>query len=219
MIIVLNKKLRLLQQAKIIAEDPAKFVFAFDLHGILLKQRLPTLLYVIKDFIRKGGISLIYHRPFWYFIAALWRKPNFIEYNFDRFVQQYPTIKPLKQIFIQALVMPLDDDVMLMLKTLYEHGYALYVLSNIWPESLALVRQKYPVLDTLIKGYFIPTGSTSKPEGQFFEEFKQYVKEHEGDKQIVLIDDSQKNRKAAKRTGIIAAHINLLEIVIQYLKR
>src|SRR5690606_20730259 len=95
-----------------------------------------------------------------------------------------------------------------LIKYLKTRGYKIYILSNIWPMSLELLYNKFPTLEALFDGAYIPQASNgfiAKPHPSFYEGFKYYLaQQNQAHKQIIFIDNRKKNIKAARQAGLIA---------------
>lgn len=185
--------------------SPNTTIFAFDLHGVVFKQKKWSFIKKIGHFVRLHGYSIIGQRYFWQVLYRMFLKGSLIEYHYDALMQEYKALEQMKPYLIDMLAdQHFDKTLLSMLRALKKRGFRLYVLSNIWQESLVKLRKKYPELDTLFVDYFIPQGNLGKPQPAFFVEFEKFIALREGSKQIIFIDNSENNVKGAQSVGILA---------------
>ena len=97
-------------------------------------------------------------------------------------------------------------DTIKIIKELKNNGYKVYVLSNCAQETYDKLKLKYPAVYNLFDGEYLPSkhnNYNAKPHKSFYREFKSYlVAQGHGSKQIVFIDDKEKNVTAAKKEHI-----------------
>ena len=97
-----------------------------------------------------------------------------------------------------------------LIKQLKARGYKLYVLSNIGKETFAQLCVAYPEIGSCFDGAFTASAEHNyihKPHLDFYERFKNYLKDiGQGHKQILFIDDLKKNLAAAASCNIAGVH-------------
>lgn len=186
---------------------PETTVFALDLHGVIFRQKKGALFKCFFRYIRNHGCWFFFNPIFWHILHTMFVRGSLIEYQYDELAKRYVQLKQLKPYLIEILSeQTFDKDILSMLYKLNVQQYHVYVLSNIWKESLIRLRKKFPELDSLVIDYFIPLKEIDlgKPNPEFFKKFEAFIREREGDKKIIFIDNQQDNIVGAQRAGILS---------------
>lgn len=206
------------------AISPDTTIFAFDLHGVVLKPDYHKISKILwHDFFKKAPPKLWVKPEVWRSIYKLINNTVSSEYIFDRLAKEYSQVIPFKQIFINLIsAQNLNQETIKLIKSLKSKGYKIYILSNIWPESLNILYNKFPELKILFDGAYIPdakNGFIAKPHPSFYEGFKYYLfTKKQTDKQIIFIDNSEKNIKGAQEAGLYAVEFSSVPELVSYLK-
>lgn len=209
------------QQMHAILENlnPSTTIFAFDLHGTILK--MPPLRFI--SFIWHTQriphfFSILLNPSYCPFYKRLFNNKIYTAYDFEMLAKKYPKILPLKNIFLPFLQTTIiDQKSITRLAQLNACGYRLYILSNINSSALEHVRSHYPWINDFFIDYFIPQShdGIKKPHMLFYQRFQEYISKKEGNKSIIFIDDKKENIDAAKRLGIHAFSIAIADKVIE----
>ena len=112
----------------------------------------------------------------------------------------------LKDSFIQAVnEEPIIEDTVKVIKKLKNAGFKIYMLSNIAAETLENLWGVHPDVLEVFNGIYTPSSENNyiqKPNPEFYKKFKDFLKERgDADKNILFIDDREKNIKAAVEQG------------------
>jgi len=186
---------------------PEDAVIAFDLHGVVFDLDYGTMIKTALTHPQLfGQLPLLASRNFRKSLRNIRSETRVWEQIFDKLQQRHPTLKPHRQTFISlGNAQKPNKNMVQLLKDLRAHGYHLYILSNIGPEMLAELDQKYPSLMSLFLGRYTPTAENNyhhKPQPEFYDEFKHYlICQGHKNKRVIFIDDHHDNLEAATKAG------------------
>ncbi len=203
---------------------PATTLFAFDLHGVVLKPNRFQIASMLWDkFPKRRFFKFLFHPVGFYSLVSLFKNEAISEQTFDEFIEQHRQFKGLKPLFIELMTTQwLDKKNVSALKLLRHLGYKCFILSNIWPSALKTLKEKYPTLLDLFDGVYIPSAKNHyvhKPQKIFYEGFKKYLENQNLDqKQIVFIDNNDTNIESANKAGLHALQVKSLDEIIVKLK-
>lgn len=194
-------------------------IFAFDLHGVVLKPNIGKIIqYMWYELEKTDFLLLILNPIFWPFLLYISQVKFHTEATFTNLVKKIPFLAPFKDVYIHILSMQRLNqhmiDIMLILK---KNSYHLYALSNIWPSALHRLRYQHPLLDDIFIDYFIPENLeySSKPKKKFYDDFKRFIMNQEGIKNIIFIDDRVDNVIAAWQCGLYAFPATSIDNLIE----
>jgi FMN phosphatase YigB (HAD superfamily) len=193
---------------------PENTIIAFDLHDVIFEISTTKLFKKLAHLAWRGdngyAVAKALINPFfWYAFFNIKSETGVWEERFNRIVKQYPALLVAKTGFIDGYNdMPINQEVYVLIKYLHHQGYHLYILSNCGEEAFIDLQKRHPDLFQYFKGHFIPRPSNGymyKPQPQFYAAFKSYLQTNgDGDKSIILIDDSLKKIKGALDSGLMA---------------
>jgi len=184
---------------------PETTVLAFDLHGVLFK---PNYGKIISILFKSGKtwtlLKNLFKPAFWCDIKALKKQHIISEQYIDELIKKYPKLLSLESTGIEIINAqdPIKSTITI-LKNLKTKGYKLYLISNIGPKSLKILKKRHNKIISLFDGFATPTkanGYLRKPNIQAFKSFIEQNKLQ--NKQIIFIDDKKKHLKPAQNAGI-----------------
>lgn len=209
-----NKKDR---EALMLPMTPENTIFAFDLHEVIFRKRLTQRITRCIKAVGRGGFFYVLNPFFLCRMNQLISEGRTSEYVFNKLVEEYPNLSQYKNDFymVSNSYEP-DEDVVEILKELWEKGFSLYVLSNIGQDSLEHCKAQYPEVFSFFKDAYVPgrhNNYNCKPYCGFFKEFRTYLenKKNEADKQIIFVDDLRENVEAALKCGLMCIHYHCVE--------
>jgi FMN phosphatase YigB (HAD superfamily) len=187
---------------------PDSAIFAFDINGVICSVKLGEVVaFIWKEFTHTRFAFIMLNPLFWPLLFSIIRKQLNTEYECDMLIKRFPILAPLKKIVLKILTtQKLDQSIIECIKKLKSDGYQIFALSNIWPTALEELRKKHPQLDMCFVDYFIPNEIERhyKPQLKFYEDFKTYITNKVGPKEIIFFDDRSENVRAANRVGLYA---------------
>lgn len=193
------------------AVTPDSTVIVFDLHNVVFKSVRRKIVFSCLRLLRKGTWRYTLNPALWYKVYRIRSQSQVAEDIFHKVTALYPDLARFRNDFIRLTntQKPIRGVVDLISK-LKERGYKIYVLSNIGKDTFVELCLKYPDISKQFDGAFTASAEHNylhKPHMDFFEQFKQYLKDQgEGDKQILFIDDLKKNLAAAASCNIAGVH-------------
>ena len=185
-------------QAKIAPVSPLNTVYAFDMHKVFMEQSWTKLVTSLLYTYHVKTIQLL----------DLKNRHKVGEKYFERMEKKHPSLKGITKHFEHFLLnQPFMHDTLKLIRELKQKGYKVYVLSNCAQETYDKLQVKYPAVFNLFDGEYLPSKNNNynaKPHSSFYREFKVYLgQQGHGSKQIIFIDDKEKNVSAAKKENII----------------
>jgi FMN phosphatase YigB (HAD superfamily) len=205
--------------------SPATTVFAFDLHSVvLIPRRLEIARLLWHNLLKDIPFSLIIKPKLWYHLYKLYRNSLASESIFTQLQQEYPAIAPLRNLIADLMAAySVNPKMISILKTLKEEGYPLYILSNIWAESLEHLYRNFPILKELFDGAYIPSKDNNfaaKPSSVFYEGFKDYLAQQgHSNKHIIFVDNGENNLDQARKAGLYGVAFTSAESFIQFIEK
>lgn len=193
------------------AITPDTTIMVFDLHNVVFKSQRRKIVVSCLKLMPRGTWRYTLNPAVWYKVYRLRAQSDVAEDIFHKVSVMYPGLARFRNDFIQLtnIQKPIRGVVEL-IKKLKERGYKIYVLSNIGKETFAQLCLKYPEIGNCFDGAFTACAENNyihKPHMDFFEQFKNYLKEQgEGNKQILFIDDLKRNLRAASSCNIAGVH-------------
>lgn len=190
---------------------PANTVIAFDLHEVLFDRSKLRIAAKSLKLVYKGMWRYLFNYRFLKTVARLRRELVVEEAIVNELIKIYPELAEFKPNFFEiandvTLVEPMFD----IIKQLKEKGYRLYVLSNIGRETYEQLYTRYKHVFDYFDGVYSPGPDNKychKPNANFYDQFKDFVKSKgDGDKQILFIDDIDKNLVGAFGCNIAGIH-------------
>lgn len=185
--------------------SPEKFVFAFDLHDVILRLNLSQIARALIQIPFTDLLFLLLHPKIYYYLYNLALKKIWVDQIYDELIFKYPDFVSLKPFFINLInAQKIDLCMVEIIKELRQLGYSTYILSNIWQPAFQDFQKTHPELLDLFDGYYVPTNIGQylhKPKLDFYLNFKKYVFEKEKDKKVIFIDESFKNTKESIAAG------------------
>lgn len=181
-----------------------QYVIVFDLHGVVLDTDWNSIWQEFKKFTFSLHTISTFFNPFLlYDTVRLYHVSDSAEEVITKLIAQYPKLKTYYPTFM-ALVnaQKPNNGTVQILNRLKSDGYPLYVFSNIGPESLRFLQEKFPSIFNSFAGFI-----HSQPEDNWIQKpntraytklLKQYNLHPE---QIIFIDDKQVNINAAHKMG------------------
>ena len=193
------------------AVTPETTVIAFDLHNVVFKKQTRKIVMQGLKLLSKGTWRYTFNPRLWYRVYKTHRTSHVAEDIFKKMSAQYPGLSKFRGDFIRMTnaQRPIKL-VMELIKTLKAQGFSLYILSNIGNETFEELATIYPELKEYFDGAYTANADNDylhKPHPEFYEGFKEYIRQEGHDaKQILFIDDLKKNLAAAARCNIAGVH-------------
>lgn len=185
--------------------SPEKFIFAFDLHDVILRLNLSQIANALIQIPFTDLLFLLLRPNTYYYLYNLAFKKIWVDQIYDELIFKYPNFVSLKPFFINLInAQKIDPHMVQIIKKLKKLGYSSYILSNIWQPAFQDFQKTHPELFDLFEGYYVPTKIGQylhKPKLDFYLNFKKYILEKEKDKKIIFIDESFKNTKESIAAG------------------
>jgi len=187
---------------------PETTIFAFDLHEVLFRRNFRRIGY--------GGLKL-FCKLFFYTLFNPSLVPRMITVSqediategiFSKLCEEYPYLNNFQPDMCEianGCCRPIEPMINL-LRALKKQGFKIFLLSNLGENALHDFKQRFPYFEGLFDGFYSPCKKNDyicKPNQKFYEGFKSYL--HSlgyRNKQIVFIDDLEKNIVAASNSGI-----------------
>lgn len=184
---------------------PKNTIITFDLHNVIFDYDYFEL---VKFIFTAKGIKILYHlaRSDVLFKILLLKLTGIKAIDF--FIIEITKTNPSLKNFINTLIalenkQLANPETIKIIKELYNKGYELHILSNIGELSYKNLKEKYPE----IISYFSQAKVTkleepfrTKPSPEAYEDYLKQI--GPAKKQIIFIDNSNKNLKAAEAFGI-----------------
>lgn len=191
---------------------PENTIFAFDLHEVLFNRYRCTMIW--------GGFKL-FCKTFLYALTHPWlipsiisvsREPMVCEGMYFKLAEQYPYLQNWKQDVFEisnGCCYP-ENPMINLVKILKQKGFKVFLLSNIGADTFEDFKTRFRCIDGLFDGIYTPSRANNysyKPMLKFYEGFKDYIRSvgYEN-KQILFIDDIERNVVAATQVGIAGIH-------------
>lgn len=180
-------------------------VFAFDLHGVIFQRDYARMAKILWKFPHKFKLCIALCNPlFWLDALKLAYNKGVAEQFIVSLARKHKRLLPFIPlgITIANTQRPVPQMVAL-LKELTARGYQLHIFSNIGALCLADLRPQHPDIFALFASVTIPTqenGYIRKPSEQAFNNF--FANSGAAPHNIIFIDDSRSNIRAAQRYGI-----------------
>lgn len=200
-----TKKPALVQPTRVL---PTTTVFAFDIHNVLLYPRYLDIGKALwKDFLRVAPFSLLMKPQVWYDVYQLMKNSIATERIFAHIHKEYTNIASFNDLITDIMKAQYLNNAMIdVLRSLKAQGYSLYILSNIWKNSLDHIYTYFPIFKELFDGAYIPSkdgNGTQKPSLRFYEGFKKYLEtKGQENKQIIFVDNDKENIQEAQKSGL-----------------
>jgi FMN phosphatase YigB (HAD superfamily) len=198
--------------------NPQSTVLAFDLHEVVFNRLKMEIMMHVLTLMPRG---MWWYACNYYFLKDIYRLRSEVvieEAIFKKLIEQYPDLERFKQDFfdIANTVTPIEPMVEF-IRYLKQQGYHLYVLSNIGEDTYKQLSEKYPDIVECFDGAYVPCDGNNynhKPKKQFYQEFKDYLaREGHQDKQVLFIDDLEKNLRGALDCAIAGIHCTQTQYV------
>jgi len=181
-------------------------IVAWDIHDVILRKPgwsyLPSACAIAWKYSAKRKlISHINMRLVRSIVTLMFKKQW--DQLFDVLVKENPYLADcINQLFSDLYPIEGTVDIIHELK---EKGYSLHILSNIWPSSYAVLEKNFSALFSLFDTVQIQIregdNRIEKPTPAYFQHYlDQYNPKN---KQIIFVDDKEKNIKAAQQHDII----------------
>jgi len=190
---------------------PESTIIAFDLHDVVFKKQTRKIVMQGLRLLPRGTWRYTFSPRVWYRLYKIRSQSDVAEDIFEKVALQYPGLLPFRNDFMRMVntqrpVAQVFD----IIKQLKSQGYSLYILSNIGHDTFKGLCEIYPELNDHFSGAFTPTAENKylhKPHPEFYEQFKEFVKEKgHVTHQILFIDDLKKNLASAARCNIAGVH-------------
>lgn len=187
--------------------SPTNTVIAFDLHNVIFKKKYNEIVVIMLKSLKLSVLPTLINPKFWHKVYKLQTRTKVAEDLFIKLTDSFPNISKYRKEFISLTnaQKPILSTVKL-LKELKSQGYKLFILSNIGSDTLTELSQKFPEIINLFDGAFPARPDDNycqKPDPRFYESFKEYLElVGQSGKQILFVDDLQKNVSAARRKDI-----------------
>lgn len=184
---------------------PDNMILVFDWHKVIQEQNFARI--ASKLFSPKKKYIWQAARPqLWFMIRHLVKEKVVAEKIIERIESTFPSMIGLKKLFIQAVnEEPIIEDTVKIIEKLKSAGFKIYMLSNIAAETLENLWFIHSDVLKNFDGIYTPSNENNymqKPNPEFYKKFKDYLKKcGEADKNILFIDDREKNIKAAVEQG------------------
>ncbi|MGE0207036.1 MAG: HAD family hydrolase [Candidatus Babeliales bacterium] len=179
-------------------------VFVFDLHGVILNRKYGGILkYILKHAYRLDVALLLFKPSFIKDIVALLKKSRVPEEFIIELSQKHSKLVP----FIDVTIAMMNEQKPVKgtidcIKKLKEHGYKVYLFSNIGEKTFEQLEKKFPVLFSYFNGIVVVQQHDNwiqKPSAASFQKFLK--QSHLQAEQCVFIDNSTKNVTTAFYEG------------------
>jgi len=191
---------------------PENTVFAFDVHEVLIDRHRPTIVWGGLKLFCKTFFYLLKHPYFTYRLTQIFRKHAIFEGMYAQIASEYPHWEKYKQDFLDisnTCCYPIEPMIRL-LKSLKQKGFKLFMLSNMGSDTWEDFGIKFQSIAELFDGFYTPHKENSyvgKPSEEFYGGFRGYLNANGyEDKQILFIDDIEKNIVGAVASGIAGIH-------------
>lgn len=190
---------------------PETTVIVFDLHNVVFKRQTRKIVASCIKLLPQGTWRYTFNPVMWYRIYRLHAHSHVAEDIFHKVTAYYPELARFRSDFIRLTntQRPVKKVVEL-IKELKGRGYKLYILSNIGRDTFTELAALYPEVSGHFDGAFTASAENKyahKPQPDFYEQFKGYLKlQGHADKQILFIDDLKKNLAAAAKSNIAGLH-------------
>lgn len=200
------------------------FVFAFDLHEVILFRSWKLIFkYILKFPNKLTALYFLFNLRFLFNVGKVLSKSAVGDEIYDKLVFIHPKFSVFKKNFIDIENIQLIDlESERILKELKRNDFKIYLLSNIGPRALFELEKKFPDLFKLFDGKFIPQKEKNylqKPDPKFYEDFSKYlVDQGDHDKKVLFVDDKIKNIKAAEKMGFECIHFTSIKNFEEILK-
>lgn len=203
--------------------NPKTTVFAFDLHEVVLDVDEINLIKIISKNLSLNLAYFLLRKDTYYYIYNLLKKRILLDQAFDELTKKYPNFIELKNLLIDLInAQKLDFKMIEIIKYLKRCGYKCYILSNIWQPAYQKLQKKFPVLNEIFDGFYIPYKLNGKylhkPEKDFYENFKKVILKKEFN-QVIFIDNSLKNVEYANDSGLIGIIFHSSYVLLKQLKK
>lgn len=177
-------------------------IFAFDLHGVIVKKRYRGFLkYILRYCYRMDILLLFFNIHFLTLLTQLLQKSRIPEEYITTCARYFPSLHFLIQPIISMTneQIPLIETVTI-IKALKNKGYKIFLFSNIGERTYVDFEKKFPEIVTLFDDICIAhahDGWIQKPQQAAFEKF--LIKFSLNPEQCIFIDNSKKNIKTAQQ--------------------
>lgn len=191
---------------------PENTVFAFDVHEVLFDRYLPTIVWGALKLFCKSFVYLLMHPSFIMRLREIYREHAIFEGMYVQMVEEYPYWEQFKPDFLEisnCSCYPIDPMIKL-LEILKHKGFKIFMLSNMGAVTWEDFGTKFKPVVELFDGFYTPNKDNEyigKPSIEFYEGFKNYL--HSigcENRQILFIDDIEKNIMGANDTAIAGIH-------------
>lgn len=167
-------------------------VFAFDIHGVLMRvKKSEAVSTSLKEIVKQPGLLLK------------------IGSFFDGSAAEHSALRRIAN--SQQPICETWD----LVKQIKATGYPIYIFSNIGEKTFVELMTKFPNWFEIFDGYHtVPSKDKKlrKPKPEAFASFKKMVHEkHSTDTRIIFIDDDKKNIAAAKKADFVTIHFSSAE--------
>jgi len=199
---------------------PKNTIITFDLHDVIVHYNYSE---IAKTFFKsKGKLGLIIamlNPLIWWNIIKLTWQDSVAEQYIVGLGEKYPSLKPYVPLGIRiANCQKPDPEMLAFIKELKNKGYTLHLFSNIGAEIFEQFGVKFPEIIKYFDMVSIPSkqnGYLKKPYGKAFAHYLEKLKGDE--RQVLFVDDKQKNIQKAYSYGIIGIHFSSLSKLKQAL--
>ena len=184
--------------------SPDTIVFAFDIHGVMFKNKTWTMLYeIIRNVDHTLLINILKNPSFLYTALILRYKSGVVEEILTKLAQKYPFFEDYLPIYIK--ISNLQKPIPSTIETIYalkNLGYKIFIFSNIGSNTFEQFKQEYPAIFNLMDGAVVSHLKDEwiqKPHTKSYEillETFQLKPEN-----IIFIDDKMSNITAAQELG------------------
>jgi FMN phosphatase YigB (HAD superfamily) len=182
---------------------------AFDLHDVLFMRNYKKMLYLMLTTPGKLKIIITLFNPrFLYDVLCLYRKTRVAEEYILTLGAKYPLLKPHidRGIAITNSLLPCNE-LFHITQQLKEHGYSLYIFSNIGKKTYHELLKIHAPLFTLFDGIHYTHENNNWLQKPLPNAYHHFIKRFNlKPSEVVFIDDSKKNSNAAQSCGITAIH-------------
>jgi len=201
--------------------NPKENIIAFDLHGVIFTVDWRLVWRTFWRYPHKLRlIACGFHIPLvWRGLCLLFDNATDVEV-YALFNKYCPSLLPFI-IDITNVHKPIPESVRI-LQTLKARGYELHILSNVGPDRLRRLREKYPDVIGLFDKMLINNGDAKhlikKPQKAFYE---QYLRKFNlQSKNVLFIDNKKANVRVARELGFSGIHFkNPKQLLAELCKR
>lgn len=191
---------------------PENTIFAFDLHEVLFRRNFRKIAY--------GGMWL-FCKSFFYMIAHPTLISRLISISYEdiavegmyvKLTEEYPYLSNFQEDVCEISnnccrpIEPMID----LLRALKKQGFKIFLLSNLGENTLQDFKLRFNYFEELFDGFYSPGKQNNyicKPMIAFYEGFKNYLSSLGYlNKQILFVDDLEKNIKGACQAGMSGIH-------------